>query len=1132
MPETNRKRTDAEEDSARKLEAVTQGKEQINLNQQEVGVSIEKTKQEYESLKSNIEKASTALGKAYWLLDLVGWLAPIGSLIAYYAIYFYYSLPSAFAYGGLEIALPIALILRLLVWVVRLQLRAEDISFTEGVKESIGGFIGGRFRINFQATRLDERLSRMWNYAGRMISAVRSYVPGLDQYYDGQERIRGQRSFIKTLRNALNEYGFQLRGKVESYLAEFGPLTDTELQWVEKASMDLSLIYGMPQVIFKLVYADYVNDDTERKNAWTEIRNDGKVFHSFVKMILDSGRVPTEYVERDLESYGGIEELIAKVNPFSLSSFLAVYNIQYYEFAEEKDALIDAVNAYHLRITTNTAGKIKRFPPSSFEGKERLKELFTFSSVQLTVHPKILELLFYERQGLGSSRQKAWAYLKKSEESAEVDRGTALSEEGPKPEDKKLLSCFVALLVDRNLLDVPTAYSEAKEDVVKYIVRALQPFDDFTITRGQMKVLQCFMALESEKDSFLRTISSNNISLGEGDRKEFTKMLPVGNALTEILQWLVEHTKVPEKVLLLFYYDYTAQVRKRDDYFGELKKDNNGELVTLARELLSRKIISVHGSYEGDEEENISNLASYLYIAPKYDRIVIESVFSEYSRLFRYSKLILKFLKDQKICREDSEVSFGKLLNEIAQPHVDFLDQLRLATELKIREFSLPSFHPRDWLEPIALATVTAFLVYQREDMFLSNIACRRAASVERAAKILYEYSWMNDEEQHKSQANRTPFAAIIERAMRGTDSHTEYFSEFQRGLTSGFLFRRISDIPLTRLRHIDDQVSTVVSQMEYEAKLKSHLQALGTFLQSELKSGIIMESLKMQLVAAYAITIPTEADVITGVIDNLLPNICAEMAIRDPIYKEIFIKAETKETSIGRYTRIGVVPYNMGFNDFADRLRRAYRTAVSRYEESGKMGHEVEKYVANVIRIFPTSAYFKQLEPFENASGKGADDFLADLIRPLMLKKFGSVKSAEILASLKTSEEEEVAMRSVLAALYDTSSALYMIAQKEFDGVTSSPTLKEYIKLGKFDMDLASAFEEKRLSELAVTVYRSAKGGTNQETAVKQNLTKRITQICDAIRARPATGEIDSVSTVVFQALYDIGMILDGLSA
>lgn len=75
VPETNRKRTDAEEDSARKLEAVTQGKEQINLNQQEVGVSIEKTKQEYESLKSNIEKASTALGKAYWLLDLVGWLA-------------------------------------------------------------------------------------------------------------------------------------------------------------------------------------------------------------------------------------------------------------------------------------------------------------------------------------------------------------------------------------------------------------------------------------------------------------------------------------------------------------------------------------------------------------------------------------------------------------------------------------------------------------------------------------------------------------------------------------------------------------------------------------------------------------------------------------------------------------------------------------------------------------------------------------------------------------------------------------------------------------------------------------------------------------------------------------------------
>jgi hypothetical protein len=842
--------------------------------------------------------------------------------------------------------------------------------------------------------------------------------------------------------------------------------------------------------------------------------------------------VPTEYVEKDLESYGGIEELIAKLDPFSLGSFLAAYNTQYYKFAEEKDALLDAANAYYLRITTSTETEVRRFSPSSFEEKERLRDLFIFSSVRLAVHPKILELLFYERQGLGASRQKAWAYLKKNEESGEVDREIAVSEEVSELEDKKLLSRFVALLVDRNLLDVPTAYSEAKEDVVEYIVRALQTFDDFTITQGRMKVLQFFTALESEKEAFLRTISSNNISLGEGDRKEFAKMLPVDNVLTGILQWLVQHTKVSEEVLLLFYYDYTAQVRKRDDYFSDLKKGKNGELAILARELLNRKIISVPGSYERDKEENISNLASYLFIAPKYERTEIESIFSEYSRLFRYSKTILEFLKSQKICREDSGVSFGGLLNEITQPHVDFLDQLLLATKLEIREFSLPSFHyPRDWLEPIALATVTAFLV-QREDMFLSDIACRRAAGVEQAAKILYEYSWMNDEEQHKSQANRTPFVAIVERAMSGTNSRTEYFSEFQRGLTSGFLFRRISDIPLTRLRHIDDQVNMVVSQMNYETKLKSHLQALGTFLQSQLKSGVIMESLKMQLVAAYAITIPTEADVITGVIDNLLPDVCENMADHDLAYKDIFIKAETKETSIGRYTRIGVVPYNMGFNDFADRLRKAYRIAVSQYRMSGEMRHKVERYVANVIRIFPTSAYFKQLEPFESASGKGADDFLADLIRPLVLKKFGSVKSAEILASLKTSEEEKVAMRSVLAALYDTSSALYMIAQKEFDGVTSSPTLKEYIKLGKFDMDLASTFEESRLSELAMTVYRSAKGGTNQEAAVKQNLTKRITQICDATRARPTAGEIDSVSAVVFQALYDIGMILDGLSA
>ena len=586
-------------------------------------------------------------------------------------------------------------------------------------------------------------------------------------------------------------------------------------------------------------------------------------------------------------------------------------------------------------------------------------------------------------------------------------------------------------------------------------------------------------------------------------------------------------------MLILLYYDFTAQVRKRDDFFGDLKNGKNGELASLAKELISRHIIAIYSGNLSSEEEDVANLTSYLQTISVYDRARIESIFLDYSRLFRYSKRLLSFLKGQKICREDSNLNFRDLLEEVKTARFDFLDQLRVTTESRIRESSLMSNPSTDWLEPISLAVIALFLVEHEEDMFISDVACRRAASVGRTVRILYEHSWVNDDEQHKSPENRTLLSTIIVRVISGNNSRsTEYFSEFQRGLTAGYLFRRISDIPLTRMRHIDDQVTKAVSQMEFETQLKSHLQALGTVLESELKTGIIMESLRMQLVAAYAITIPTEANVIRGVIDTILPDICANLAADDPIYRDIFIKAEATESSIGRYTRLGVVPYNMSFNDFADRLNTAYRIAVNRYKDSGKMEHDIEKYVANVIRIFPTSAYFRQLEPLDSSAKKGANDFLADLIRPLMLKKFGEVRSVQILASLKTSEEDRLAMRQVLANLYDTSSGLYMIAQKQLDGVIVSPTLKEYVKVGKFDIDLTLAFERQKLSEIASIVFSTSKLGADQEAAIKRKLTLAMSKVSEALRARPEQNEIDNIALAIFQALYDIGMILNVIAA
>lgn len=1138
MSEGSSPNNDAEKDFVKKLETRVQSKDQIDQNQEQLSDYVQKTTVEYEQLKSNIETASGTLGNAYWLLDFVSWIAPLGLVVWYYALYFYYGLPTGFAYEGLAIALPTALFLRILVWTLRMRLVGEDVSFIESLKDSIRGFMGNRFEIKFQNSKLTDQLSGVRKFTGLMLNAVRSYIPGLDQYYSSQQRIRGQRNFVQKLRNALVEYGFPIRGKVESYLAEFGPLADTEPEWVDIATKDMSIIYGISKSILKLVYADYSNDDAERKNAWNEIREDTKILHQFARCILYSGRIPTEYIEKDLESFGGIEELIVKTDPFNLNSFLSSYNIQYYQLMDEKEALIEAIRFYHLDISPTSEKEIKKYIPPSFKETERLGNLFLFSAARTTTQAEIIELIFYEYQGLSAERQKAWTYLKHSENSkaSELDPANqfpSFPDAENTSENRNLLTSFVRLLLDRNLFDIPHDYLENTRGLNTYVLRILALQEDFALAQTRMKIVQSFASMDRHKDDMVRAMSSNNIPLDDEDRKIFLGLLPVtdvANPFDEDITWLADHAKVRKNILLLFYYDYTAKEKKRDNCFNDLKAGKNDEITILSQELLERNIISTEREeVAAKTDSKIANLAAYLKIAPKFERIKIESVFSRYERLFHYSKSILSYLKEQKICHEKSELSFEKLLSEITDTKTQALDQLRIMTVALVRDFNNMSID-KDWLEPVALASLIVYLV-EHEDISLTNAACRRFANNAQCVEILYEYSWTNEDEQHKSQESKSPLAKVVDIAVQRSNSRVEYMPEFQRELKShGYLPIRISDIPNVRLRHIGDQVDKVVSELEYKKKLDSHLQALGTVLESEFKAKTIIESLKMQLIAAYAITFPTGADVIGSIIDNRLLDVIEDLSRENPIYNQILSRDDIREASIGRWTRVGVVPYNMTFSDFSEHLQRAYRIAVDQYEKSGMMHHKLEDYVANVLRIFPTKTYFKQLEPFEK--GPDSEDILADMLRPQILRKYGAIKTAEIMASLKTSVEEKIAMRSVLATLYDTSSALYMIAQKQFDGVlVSSPTLRDYITTGKFDSDLCSAFKQPQLSEFAMMIYRSAKGGGKGKEAINQKLEEEIKSICSAIRSRPSVGEVEGVSALVFTVLFDVGMILDGLS-
>jgi hypothetical protein len=925
-------------------------KQEIYTSLEQSDQSIEKSQQELVQLQGRIDRVYGIFDEAYRRLDQMPLIVALIIGIVYYAIYLPLNWPPSnwSAADGILTAIAAYGVLRIAFTILKVQ-----------VSSNVG------------ASRLDSSLSNVWNLGKHLITGVRSYIPFLDEYYSGEERLQRQETFIRKLRNSLIQYGFVLNGRVEDYLSrEFTSPSDSEEVWLNDASMNLSNLYGELEVIFRLAYADHESDEGARKVEWASICKS----------------------------------------------------------------------------------------------------------------PQVLEH-------------------------------------------------FATLLLRKDLLDIPRSYQEPVDPAIEYIVKIISPLTDFTLSGAKTLVSQSFSELELEKRDFLRMISANNISLTQGDREELTNLLPLEQPHAKVLNWLEAHTGVESYVLELFFLDFRALASEKDDYFLALKPDRN-RIAVLSEELLERNIISIIERDEKHRKQDVSNLTDYLERISHYDKIIITRDFSRYRSLFEYSKSILGFLKIQKICSTEGALTFDTLQTQIENPEGEFLSHLQIMTQVLLEKYS--SYSSRvEWLEAIALAVMTVFLV-DSEDLFLREAICKRVAGKGRAVKILYEYSWTNWDEQDEIDSERTPLDIMITRVLDGMDRDPVHLIEFTKYLATGYLYKRIKEIPTGNLRYVETQMNSLSEKMDFKPKLEKHLKALKKVLQTRLlNTTTVMDSLRMQLVGAYAISIPTRADVLSAVIRDRLPEVVEELKSTDPRYVGLFLKSEGENTSFGNYVRVGVVPFRMEFRDFANLFENAYRIALNRYEQSGLMNkekHSPEDYVANVIRIFPTSAYFRQLAPIQ---GRKPEDILADILKPLMIEKFGDVKTLEIIASLSIPDEREVAMKSVMTDLYDNNANIYGIASDDLDAafaVSSSPSLADHIRSGLLDNDLKERFDTQHLSELAKMIHQSA--SSDLASSMGKTLRDHVADICKAIRAKPSEDDIERISSIIFEALNEIGMILNSLNA
>ena len=1030
-------------------------------------------------------------------MRLIAKVIPVTVLVVYYTVYLYqYGLVyNPLILGGFGIALIVAVLLKVILDRLSFNLettRNQAVEEIKNTREGLGGFLTTKLGIQPNLKRVKDSFTNAAGYGPVIISAVRDYIPALENTYKSRERMSRQLNFIKSLRNSLSVYGFEISPKANDYLSHFGPLTESEAEWIEEATEGLKPILGVSQPLLRMIYLDYAGDDEALKNTWKEIVSKPKLISELGGRLITNELVDTEYIEKNVETYGAIEELIKEDKQFNLESFRDKYNSYYIDLAKEKRTLIDGLRDYGIKINSTLEQKILKYPPPTFEPEKRQDALFAFTSEQLGLHSDAVRLAYFERESDVLKRSQVWGRMRRQHD---------------------VLSSFIMKLIDNGILEVPTHYKEDPLSLKDFAVGVLEPTEDFTLAGAKRSLQLAFSSLEAEKETFLR-LMSNRIVI---DRKEFARWLESDARPKTIAKWIQEHTEIPDYVILLLYYDYIQNEEGRKKQFGsmqELKK-----MQELSETLISRRFISTSGP---DTKDAILNLSLLLMKMDDYDRTEIQSKFFTYNQLLSYSKDILAFFNEQGLTKKEVKPDIDSVLKAVNLDNVNPLHQEELILDKLIETNCPKEFNSQEWHQPITTATLVLYLT-TRQNM-LSRSACMSAGTNEKASKILYQYSRINDEEEQKGTTERTLFSEIIKNTIDGTYTKYEYLIPFEDELTSGFLYTRLSHLLHARLDVVGKEFG---DKAKLEKIIKKYNDAVDTVLESKIEANVILESLRMQLINAYMITNPNVGDVITGIIDDKLPDACKELAKDNSIYKDLLLLSVA---SVGKSTRIGIVPFQMDFEEFTKYFQTAFRLAVEKHRTSGAI-RPVEDFSGNLIRIFPSDAYFKQVEGKPQAGDGLSPNHPVQIIRRLVLDHYGPIENLELIASLNGNSENKVAMRSLLTTLFDTDTKIYFMAENKLNGIIGGSQFATYVKDGPFDQELWSSFGCQTRSQLAITIYESSGHDGVNASIVKERINTAVTRIAKQSGAKLKDQQIEGICSTVYQVLYDIGAVLRGFA-
>jgi hypothetical protein len=522
---------------------------------------------------------------------------------------------------------------------------------------------------------------------------------------------------------------------------------------------------------------------------------------------------------------------------------------------------------------------------------------------------------------------------------------------------------------------------------------------------------------------------------------------------------------------------------------------------------------SLSGQEKAKETANLALVIRFLGISGWSS---IRSRYQSFREVFTWSENLATFCARHELAPKGFCIGFPWLFGLLKdEMDIRSYDQAQMVCSEIVRRSGLGHRRPQA-VKAASLAALALFFE-SRGDPWLSD-TYQDAARNDLALQMLHQFIIRNEKAKRKQEivSLRTAIEEVLsKRAMKYA-----YVEDLRSSLLAGYMPKRLTELLSVRTTTIlriikgDKNTSRVLGELQ---------SSLHDFFDAELSENVVLQLLRMQVISAYLLTTPSRKPVISEIVGESMPKACKDLTRRDAKFREMLMM----EKGAGRYTRIGIVPVGMSFEDFSSRFSKVFERAVQKYckENPGK-GLEPKDFSAHIIRIFPVE------DTFKSVAGSGAETVVGDLasrIRGLLLSSASDEANLTLIAAARTGEAGKIALKKVVVAIFNRYSSIGLLLKDKMDSlIATRKQLKTAFETRAFDNILLARMNCETVTQLAQNTYTLAPTQKDKKT-IKQRITRHVSGILDELGTRMTKQEREALASEIFEKLYGVGLVLAG---